>query len=139
MLEASYMSQEIEIEYKNLLTKQEFDYLLGHFSFPQNSQKQTNFYFETENFSLKENGAALLIREKDGHYRLTLKEPHQDGLLETHDTLTVAEAMNWLQGNNVAKENTEKQLKNMQIETKNLNYYGSLTTERRELEYKQVL
>src|SRR5699024_12247561 len=85
------------------------------------------------------NGAALRIREKDGHYRLTLKEPHQDGLLETHDTLTEAEAMNWLQGNNVAKENTEKQLKNMQIETKNLNYYGSLTTERRELEYKQVL
>src|SRR5699024_1342184 len=139
MLEASYMSQEIEIEYKNLLTKQEFDYLLGHFPFPQNSQKQTNFYFETENFSLKENGAALRIREKDGHYRLTLKEPHPDGLLETHDPLTEAEAMNWLQGNNVAKENTKKQLKNMQIETKNLNYYGSLTTERRELEYNQVL
>src|SRR5699024_2293642 len=99
MLEASYMSQEIEIEYKNLLTKQEFDYLLGHFPFPQNSQKQTNFYFETENFSLKENGAALRIREKDGHYRLTLKEPHPDGLLETHDPLTEAEAMNWLQGN----------------------------------------
>jgi len=133
------MSQEIEIEYKNLLTKQEFDYLLGHFPFPQNSQKQTNFYFETENLSLKENGAALRIREKNGHYRLTLKEPHPDGLLETHDILTEAEATSWLRGNNITKEHTAKQLENMQINIHNLNYYGSLTTERRELKYKQIL
>src|SRR5699024_6280641 len=100
------MGQEIEIEYKNLLTKQEFNHLLHHFSFPQPGKKQTNYYFETKNFTLKENRSALRIREKDGNYQLTLKEPHVNGLLETHDMLTESEAMDWLQGKGSFKEHT---------------------------------
>lgn len=133
------MTQEIEIEYKNLLTKKEFNYLLDSLPFPDESLKQTNFYFETKDFSLKENGSALRIREKDGHYRLTLKEPHPEGLLETHDTLTTNEAMDWLDGSNIAKEHTTKQLNKMNISPQDLIYYGSLITHRREINYRQVL
>lgn len=133
------MAQEIEIEYKNLLTKQEFYHLLSNLSFPQTSQKQTNHYFETKNLALKERSSALRIREKDGGYKLTLKEPHANGLLETHDKITKNVAMNWLQGEITAEEHTGNQLNKLGISPEELIYYGSLTTERREMQYGQVL
>ncbi|WP_212685903.1 CYTH domain-containing protein, partial [Salmonella enterica] len=84
----NYMAQEIEIEFKNLLTEEEYLKLLSNLPFPKYSQTQTNYYFETEDFSLKAHGSALRIREKNGNYTLTLKETHELGLLETHDALT---------------------------------------------------
>lgn len=133
------MTQEIEIEYKNLLTKEEFNHILKGLPFPENGITQTNHYFETEDFFLKQNGCALRIREKQGKYQLTLKEPHPQGLLETHDALTKQEALDWIAGNINEKENTAKQLANKGISTADLIYYGSLTTERRELHHDDVL
>lgn len=133
------MTQEIEIEYKNLLTKEEFDRLLTGLPFPKGAITQTNHYFETKDFSLKQHGAALRIREKQGKYQLTLKEPHPQGLLETHDTLTKQEALDWMEGRRKGKDHTTKQLTNMGISLAELIYYGSLTTERRELHHAGVL
>ena len=133
------MAQEIEIEFKNLLTKEEYERLLYNLPFPEYSETQTNFYFETKNFSLKEQGCALRIREKNGTYRLTLKEPHHLGILETHDELTKAEAESWMEGNNKEKEHTAKQLRSRRVSPKDLIYYGRLTTERREVNYQDVL
>lgn len=133
------LSQEIEIEYKNLLTKKEFDYLLTHLPFPDKGRKQTNYYFETENFAIRKNKSALRIRESNGVYHLTLKEPHSTGLLETHDLLTEQEALSWLQGHIIEKENTTKQLANFSISPQDLIYFGSLYTLRREVNYKNVL
>ncbi|WP_343042451.1 CYTH domain-containing protein [Ornithinibacillus caprae] len=124
--------QEIEIEFKNLLTKPEFDRILNRLPFPEKADKQTNFYFETMDFSLRKNKSALRIRQKNGNYRLTLKEPHPDGLLETHDHLTVEEANEWLNGNCIPKENILKQLNQINVSLQDLKYFGSLTTERRE-------
>lgn len=133
------MAQEIEIEYKNLLTMEEFNRILTHLPFPEHGETQINYYFETKHFSLKENGCALRIREKKGQYKLTLKEPHPQGLLETHDTLTKQEALDWIEGNNVPKRHTTKQLTAKDILPEDLIYYGNLTTERRELKYNHVL
>ncbi|WP_100011489.1 CYTH domain-containing protein [Lentibacillus sediminis] len=126
------MTQEIEIEYKNLLTKQEFDRLLHGIPFPEHGKTQTNYYFETNDFQLKAHGSALRIREKNGDFRLTLKQPHPDGLLETHDELTEDEARKWLDGQISSKSNTEKQLWELGISPGDLLLYGSLKTERRE-------
>ncbi|MEC5423592.1 CYTH domain-containing protein [Virgibacillus sp. C22-A2] len=133
------MAQEIEIEYKNLLKETEFHSLLAHLPFPQQGKTQINYYFETENFSLKKSGCALRIREKNNAYQLTLKEPHQHGLLETHDNLTKEEASQWIQGSKIEKEHTGRQLKDFGINVEDLIYFGSLTTVRRELNYKDVL
>ncbi|SEQ44288.1 Uncharacterized protein YjbK [Virgibacillus subterraneus] len=133
------MAQEIEIEYKNLLTKDEFERILYSLPFPNGAQTQTNHYFETADFSLKKNGCALRIREKNNTFTLTLKEPHDTGLLETHDTLTKPEAVQWINGEFVAKEYTSKQLENKGIYLDDLKYFGSLTTKRRELNYQDVL
>jgi uncharacterized protein YjbK len=133
------MAQEIEIEYKNLLTKEEYNCLLESLPFPETGVTQTNHYFETKDFSLKQKGCALRIREKRGTFQLTLKEPHPQGLLETHDSLSKQEANDWIAGNIIAKENTSKQLVNLGISPANLIYYGNLTTERRELHQDHVL
>ncbi|MDY0406168.1 CYTH domain-containing protein [Virgibacillus sp. 179-BFC.A HS] len=131
--------QEIEIECKNLLTQAEFERLLTALPFPTEAQVQTNYYFETADFQLKQHSSALRIREKNGHFRLTLKEPHGDGLVETHDELSEAETTNWLAGNPTSKQNTAERLSNMGIDINQLVYYGSLTTKRREFEQGGLL
>lgn len=126
------MAQEIEIEFKNLLTIDEYHLLLKKLPFPIESQTQTNYYFETIHFALREKLSALRIREKNGNYQLTLKEPHHDGLLETHDSLTKQEALSWIKGDIIPKKHVEKQLVDMGILSEHFLYYGDLTTKRRE-------
>ncbi|WP_430787657.1 CYTH domain-containing protein [Virgibacillus flavescens] len=133
------MVQEIEIEYKNLLTEEEFKQLLTIFPFPESGIWQTNHYFETKNFALKEKGAALRIREKNGAYVLTLKEPHPEGLLESHDALSEEEAQQWLAGTPVAKSQVVEQLHSLNVNLEDLVYYGKLATERYELNYQDTL
>lgn len=126
------MAQEIEIEYKTLITKQEYNILLQALNFPKEGVQQKNFYFETKNFTLKSYHSALRIREKEGHYTLTLKEPHEEGILETHDILSKAEFRQWTNGHPTAKHNVSAQLDHLHVVTEDLYYFGSLTTERRE-------
>lgn len=133
------MAQEIEIEYKNLLTEKEFEQLLYHLPFPESGIWQTNYYFETKNFSLKSKGAALRIREKNGKYVLTLKEPHSNGLLESHDALTEVEASRWIKGDFVAKSQVDKQLQSLGISLNDLVYCGKLETKRYETHYQGTL
>lgn len=133
------MAQEIEIEYKNLVTEKEFNQLLHAFPFPKMGTWQTNYYFETNKLSLKTNGAALRIREKAEKYVLTLKEPHPDGLLESHDSLTKDEATNWINGNPVAKVQVGNQLELLGIGLHDLVYYGKLATKRFETTYQGTL
>lgn len=127
------------MEYKNLLTEAEFKRLLDGLPFPEKAQRQVNHYFETADFALKESGAALRIREKDDTFTSTLKEPHPKGLLETHDTLTQQEAYSWMNGTVTLKQNIAKRMTDKHISADNLTYYGRLTTERRELNYNDVL
>lgn len=133
------MAQEIEIEYKNLLTEKEFNQLLHTFPFSETGTWQTNHYFETKDFSLKVKGAALRIREKSGEYVLTLKEPHPDGLLESHDSLTTDEVNAWIGGNSSKKSQVGRQLDLLDIKLDKLVYYGKLATKRYETTYQGTL
>ena len=70
------MSQNIEIEFKNMLTSEEFLQLKLHFNIDQNKfKKQVNHYFDTPSFSLKSLNSALRIREKGTQFEMTLKQP----------------------------------------------------------------
>lgn len=133
------MTQEIEIEFKNLLTHGEYNKLLTHLPFPTKAITQTNYYFETKERTLQDLGSALRIREKNGHYQLTLKQPHKLGLLETHDPLTEAEAEACIHGEMIEKKATAKQLKQLGIDIYSLQCFGTLTTERRELQMEDIL
>ncbi|MFG6115597.1 CYTH domain-containing protein [Halobacillus sp. MO56] len=134
------MNQEIEIEFKNMLTKAEYNRLKTALPFEKAEIKeQINHYFETENFDLKDNGAALRIREKNGSYTLTLKQPHPDGLLETHAKLTMDEFQSWINGSPVEKENIIQQLEQMGVDYHALRYWGKLKTNRQEIDYLDTL
>lgn len=134
------MSQEIEIEFKNLLTEEEYEALVHALAFSTEDRfTQTNYYFETDQFDLRDKLAALRIRKKGDTWTATLKEPHVDGLLETHDTLTEEEAYQWMNEQPTTAPNIEKQLASLGIPFNNLKFKGALTTERMEKEYNDTL
>lgn len=88
------MNQEIEREFKNLLTKDEFEQLLLDLQLEEKDAiKQTNIYFDTEDFRLKEMRMGLRIRQYEDRGELTLKSPlQQNEKLETTDFLTFEQA-----------------------------------------------
>jgi|SRR5699024_2263569 len=124
------MSQEIEIEFKTMLTKEEFELLRNRLPFPEQPIVQINHYFETELFALKDYRSALRIREKNNHFTLTLKEPHHEGILETHDSLSEFDANQWLKGHPTTPNHVMSRLDALSINVTDLRYYGSLQTKR---------
>ena len=84
------MEQNFEIEFKNLLTKDEYLNLLSK-EFPDDSNQrnkkaiyQTNYYFDTSNKDLKKQHSALRIRVTDSSNEMTLKVPYQGFLMENN-------------------------------------------------------
>jgi uncharacterized protein YjbK len=131
------MKQELEIEFKNLLTKEEFITLKEAFQVSDEAFiYQENHYFDTRQFSLKEKGAALRIRLKNGSYTLTLKQPHKEGLLETHESLTKEEAYSLLHGQAMLKGEMSEIIKSLGIEPEHIQYFGTLATYRAQFDYK---
>lgn len=133
------MTQEIEIEYKNIITANEFNQLSAAYSFPKEGKKQYNYYFETADKKLGQHGCALRIREKANTLTVTLKEPHANGLLETHDTISKETSKSWINGNIIPQPNTHKQLKHIGVLPEDLSYVGCLETVRRETSYHGAL
>lgn len=131
------MSQHIEIEFKNMLTKEEYFHLITEFSINETIIKtQINHYFDTEKFQLKALGSALRIREKKGYFELTLKQPAEVGLLETNQEVTKEIALAMLQGAPLPGGSVKDQLIKSGFPIDQLQYFGSLTTKRCELQYK---
>lgn len=126
------MNQEIEIEYKVLLSKEKFNQLLNSLNFPKEPFTQTNYYFETPDLKLKHNHSALRIRKKDSSYVVTLKEPHPEGILETHDIISKDTFQDAINNNKLMAPNCIKQLEKINISIDEIRYIGFLTTERYE-------
>jgi uncharacterized protein YjbK len=134
------LSQEVEIEFKNLLTKEEYFSLLDYFKVNESLFAfQENHYFDTNNFALKDRQSALRIRSKQDAYTLTLKTPLEEGLLETNQTLQKEEAEALLNDGVFPFGEVNDTLQSLGIPTKRLHYFGTLTTKRAEIEYKNGL
>lgn len=85
-----FLNQNFEIEFKNLLTEDEYLTILAK-EFPVSSDNknkelinQSNYYFDTKNQDLKNQHSALRVRVTDSYNEMTLKEPHEGFLLETN-------------------------------------------------------
>lgn len=125
--------QEIEIEFKNMLTKDEYINLKEKL-FPNIIPvKQINYYFETTDFQLKQKGAALRIRKKGDQYIATLKEPYRDGLLETHEKLLESDVKEWMNNHFDFSSSIGSRLQTLEIDSSRLKYWGSLLTYRLKL------
>lgn len=134
------MAQNIEIEFKNLITKLEFERLIKHFGLNDTDFfTQENHYFDTPDFALKAQSSALRIRKKEEEYELTLKQPYQDALLETNEILDEATAEMMFKTGKITNLTIKKLIEDMEINPDEIQYFGSLTTKRAEAEYKKGL
>lgn len=134
------MSQEIEIEFKNLLTQEEFFRLTQEFEISKNDfVKQTNYYFDTENFQLKGHKSALRVRMKNDAYTLTLKQQFEEHILETHQTLSKDVFAGLLKGKTLPEGAVYDVLTALNINVSKITYLGELTTLRAEFPYKAGL
>ncbi|MBS4198688.1 CYTH domain-containing protein [Bacillus sp. FJAT-49732] len=134
------MSRNIEIEFKNIVTEEEFQLLLRTFHISKKQFfSQKNHYFDTKDFALKKLGSALRIREKQEQYELTLKKPADIGLLEINDVINQTEA-NMLMNHSVFPSGEVKdELHKMKFPIDEFFLYGTLQTDRAETEYKNGL
>lgn len=131
------LSQNIEIEFKNLLTETEFTLLKDYLNMDESHfSKQENHYFDTEQFALKELGCALRVREKNGQFELTLKEPHPEGILETNQSISSKEVQAMLENQLFIDGPVKDKIKQFHIPLGEITYFGSLTTKRAEKEYE---
>ncbi|GGH83977.1 uncharacterized protein YjbK [Pullulanibacillus pueri] len=134
------MNQEIEIEFKNMLTDKEFTQLIQHFNLsPHSFFVQENEYFDTKSFDLKNQQSALRIRKKGEQFTLTLKQPATEGLLETHQALSLDEVNTFKIEHKLPSGNVTTVLQQMGVAIQELHSLGTLTTRRGELPYKNGL
>lgn len=131
------MKQELEIEFKNLLSATEFASLTAAFHITD-FHEQTNTYFDTADGKIKALGGALRIRTKQTHCECTLKLPNPDGegLLEFTQSLPQALASTELL---LAADQVLTQLEQYQILADELQLLTSLTTKRCEIPYHDGL
>lgn len=83
------MQRSLEVEFKTLLTKEEYERLIDMFK-DNHSDIQTNHYFDTPRFSLKALESSLRVRERDA-LELTLKK--KKGYAVQEYTLPITEEM----------------------------------------------
>lgn len=131
------MGQELEIEFKNIVSQTDFERLADAFHLgPEDFCLQHNHYFDTKNFLLKQAGCALRIREKNGDFELTLKEPAKDGLLETSQPLFRQEAEGLLAGEAFPDGPVKTALSYVITDLAELKPFGTLSTKRAEIDYE---
>lgn len=135
------MAQQLEIEFKNLLTKQQYEQLLEKFQIPKDAiHRQTNHYFDTPENSLRNLKSGLRIRQIDNYFECTLKEKSAEHAhLETTDEITAEQAGKMLQGKGFFATEVAKRLDLHNIPIDQLTVFGSLTTDRVEIPYKEGL
>ena len=99
------MTQELEIEFKTLLSASDYQKIYQHYQFDKQSfTDQTNIYFDTADQQLRQKRFGLRIRqfEKDGE--LTLKCPTEGlGLLEITDYLSLEQLTTLLERKSILK------------------------------------
>ncbi|WP_336638116.1 CYTH domain-containing protein [Lysinibacillus fusiformis] len=135
------MTQEIEIEFKNLLTKHQYEQLLQDFHIGNNAiHRQTNHYFDTPTHAIRKLQSGLRIRQIGEYYECTLKETNAEHAhLETTDQLTADQAQKMLEGEGFFAQEVAKKLALHGIPLDQLRVFGSLTTDRVEIPYKEGL
>lgn len=135
------MAQQVEIEFKNSLTKTEYTNLLKDLNLSENDcYTQENHYYDTKDWKLKNRNSALRIRLFSTSAELTLKTPLGEDLLETTDSLLLKEAKQFLNSESIKTDGyVAAKLAELQIHPEDLYVIGSLITKRCEKKITQGL
>ena len=132
------MSNAIEIEAKVLIKEDDYKKLAKAFP-AEKHYTQTNYYIDNDERILAKEGIALRVREKEGHFEITLKTPLSHGLLEKSENIT-AEQFNAFKREGVfPKVDAVRLLTMLDIDVPSLRILTALTTDRMDLEYENGL
>ncbi len=86
-----------EIEFKTLITKEQYDNLLLEFGLDNNVFAQTNHYFDTDDTKLISEQTVLRIRQKGNNFKITKKTRADVGADETHILISKEKALDILE------------------------------------------
>ena len=128
------MSKEIEIEFKTLLTKEEYVNLCTKFA-DKRGNLQINYYFDTPRFTLKASEIGLRVRKSD-KYVMTLKRKKGYALQEINETISEEVFQQFLKDGIIPVEEIRNELEDVLKGQKVINYM-SLSTFRIGFPYKK--
>ena len=123
----------LEIEYKTLLDKDEYQSLLPLFTDTE-LVVQTNHYIDTPDQLIRQEKMALRVRTFTNQAELTLKVPETVGHFEYNQNLSQEETKAILQNKEFPDGEIKNLLESKGIPVEQLVVWGSLTTERFEKE-----
>lgn len=121
----------LEIEYKTMLNKAEFQRMASLFSHVT-PVTQTNYYFDTDDFIMRKKRLSLRIRTFEKSAELTLKIPKDVGALEHNIDLTKEQAREIIDSCRFPDNAIKDLLTQNGIDCHQLKNIGHLTTVRRE-------
>ncbi|WP_207696604.1 hypothetical protein DOK67_0000019 [Enterococcus sp. DIV0212c] len=135
------MSENLEIEFKTLLSIEEFSHTIDYFQLKEDDFfTQINYYFDSADFELKKRHSGLRVRILSNNAEITLKIPQEVGLLEINDTLSIEEAQHIVDSATFPDSgNVFNKLTTLGINKNDLRLIGSLTTKRAEKKLPQGL
>lgn len=135
------MSENLEIEFKTLLSIEEFSRTVNYFQLKEEQFfTQINYYFDSADFQLKKRHIGLRVRVLANNAEITLKIPEEVGLLEINDTLSVEEAQKIVESASLPDSgNVYNKLTALGINKDDLRLIGCLTTKRAEIKLPQGL
>lgn len=82
------MQSGTQVEFRTLLSKEEYTRLVAKFKNISKFDVQTNHYFDTSRFSLKASETSLRVRERDNVLEFTLKRKKGYNIQEYRQTIT---------------------------------------------------
>ena len=123
----------LEIEYKTLLDKEEYQSLLPLFADTE-LVVQTNHYIDTPDQLIRQEKMALRVRTFTNQAELTLKVPETVGHFEYNQNLSQEDTKAILQNKEFPDGEIKNLLESKGIPVEQLAVWGSLTTERFERE-----
>ncbi|EOH99361.1 hypothetical protein UAW_00511 [Enterococcus haemoperoxidus ATCC BAA-382] len=135
------MSENLEIEFKTLLSIEEFSHTVDYFQLKEEQFfTQSNYYFDSADFQLKEKHIGLRVRILSNNAEITLKIPEKVGLLEISDALSIEEARQIVESTTLpGSGNVYNKLTILGIDKNDLRLIGNLTTKRAEIKLPQGL
>lgn len=129
------MLSEQEIEFKNLLTKEEFMSLTDFFHIePKHFQTQTNYYFDTPDQYFKNNHMGFRLRVLEDRNELTLKSPVKKHVMNEQTILVTDEQRNLIINQAVFPSIA---FIDELIASKSLSCFGSIETNRAQLKLEE--
>ncbi len=99
-LNGDYMSvhEELEIEFKSLLTNEEFESLITKFNLQDKFIEQYNYYFDTEDKFIMNSDSSFRIRLRNNKFKITYKSRNSaNSVIEKSIDLSYDQAMHYLE------------------------------------------